>query len=171
MERGRGRERSTTVWVEDGQGGRARVWPPPSEAALNEDVQQDAARGLALLSRASMIAREDAASRDVEAQAARRVARSQQQGGAQRQTRRDEREQGRRAHGPPPMEREAWRQWTEEVGCVRAPEQPPVVPGGAACVALGRHATAGWQCSAVFWSFGVARAHAACRRPIVASQD
>jgi hypothetical protein len=129
-------------WVEDDAGRRSRVWPPPSELLeLSEEAHDDAARGLALLSRASRAAHEDQLAEEEAAQGA----------AARRALRRGERAQAaeawgerRGAHhlrGPPPMDAGAWRQWSDEAGCVRwqgcpAPLHCPTPQRGAARAVL-----------------------------------
>jgi hypothetical protein len=103
-----------SVWVDNADGSRSQVWPPPSGGA-SSGASRDAARGLSLIARAARTAREEAEA--AEAARQRRQREAYQREAYSREVYQDRSRS--RAWEPPPLERGAWRRWTERVRCAQ----------------------------------------------------
>jgi hypothetical protein len=113
----------------DTPNGPTRIWPPPDGGYVSRDASEDAQEGLALLARAARTAREDAAERSrllMEREAMYERAldqRRRRRGEDEWETRSSVRSSrgtwhtARHGFEPPPLERGAWRDWSERVRC------------------------------------------------------
>ena len=116
------------VYVDTRQGP-ARIWPPPGAEYVSPAARKQAQDGFKLLASAARTAREDAAWAHAEREAMydqlmERRSRYQYSRRVEQRQRTDDmvwghsRERRRRGFEPPPLERGAWREWSERRRCV-----------------------------------------------------
>ena len=108
-------DRRAEVWIDDGRGGRTRVWPPPWGADVPAGAAEDARKAFELLARSAQASREEAVRRaEREMAAAARWEQREEVRSREQFSRGDH----RRNRFAPPLESVEWRRWTDGFGCV-----------------------------------------------------
>ena len=122
-------DRRAEVWIDDGRGGRTRVWPPPWGADVPAGAAEDARKAFELLARSAQASREEAVRRaERELAAAARWEQREEARSREQFSRGDH----RRNRFAPPLESAEWRRWTDGFGCVNTRASAPCRPQGAA---------------------------------------
>ena len=126
------RSRSAEVWLDDGNGNRTRVWPPPWGQDVPHAAAEDARKAFELLARSAQASREEAVRR-AERELAASFRREQRGEGRNRELSRAER---RRQRAAPPMDGAAWWRWSNDFGCAQRASTACCRPAGPAARSL-----------------------------------